>query len=156
MQTITRAAALNEGRNKYFTGKPCSKGHVAERYVQSSTCVACVRLNAYAYRNAATPATVEQRNIYADAVRPLRTRVALRELDVIRGLAEAFLAGRFPALLDDARVSFRPPLRMTHKAGGTAIVRLPVHRDDEATMRAICDASLQSLSAENLARARKP
>ena len=75
---------------------------------------------------------------------------------MIRGLAEAFLAGRFPVLLEDARVSFRPPLRMTHKAGGTAIVRLPVHRDDEATLRAICDASLASLSADNLARAKQP
>jgi hypothetical protein len=155
MTTTARAEALHAGRNKYFTGKPCSKGHVAERYVQSSACVACVRLSAYASRSAATPATLEQRNIYADAVGSLRARVALRELDVIRGLAEAFLAGRFPALMDDARVSFRPPLRMTHKAGGTAIVRLPVHRDDEATMRAICDASLVALSTDNLAAVRR-
>lgn len=37
-----RAAAKAAGRSHYFTGKPCCRGHVAERYV-SGGCVVCER-----------------------------------------------------------------------------------------------------------------
>jgi|SRR5690348_193938 len=40
-EKITRKQAKAEGRNKYFTGKPCSFGHITQRYVNSSACVAC-------------------------------------------------------------------------------------------------------------------
>jgi hypothetical protein len=43
MEIITRQQALTLGLNKYFTGKPCKNGHVAERYIQSSTCELCIR-----------------------------------------------------------------------------------------------------------------
>ncbi len=38
---ITRAEAKAQGRARYFTGKPCKRGHVAERYVSIATCVEC-------------------------------------------------------------------------------------------------------------------
>lgn len=38
---ISRADARAQGLKRYFTGKPCSKGHVAERLVSSSACVVC-------------------------------------------------------------------------------------------------------------------
>lgn len=42
-EIIARKDALARGLNKYFTGKPCSKGHVAERYTTSGTCQECLR-----------------------------------------------------------------------------------------------------------------
>lgn len=38
----TRAAARNAGLRRYFTGKPCSRGHVTWRFVQGG-CVDCRR-----------------------------------------------------------------------------------------------------------------
>lgn len=38
---ITRAQAKLRGLDRYFTGKACVNGHVAERYVSQYTCVEC-------------------------------------------------------------------------------------------------------------------
>lgn len=38
---ITRQNAISQGLARYFTGKPCSKGHVAERYTGNKTCCVC-------------------------------------------------------------------------------------------------------------------
>ena len=39
-EIISRSFAVILGLDRYFTGKPCSKGHVAERYI-SMKCVEC-------------------------------------------------------------------------------------------------------------------
>lgn len=36
-----REEALERGEIFYFTGKPCSKGHIAERYTANQTCREC-------------------------------------------------------------------------------------------------------------------
>jgi hypothetical protein len=41
MGLITREEAKEQGLSKYFTGKPCKHGHVAERYVSRTSCVMC-------------------------------------------------------------------------------------------------------------------
>jgi len=30
-------------RNRYFTGKPCRRGHISERYASNATCVECAK-----------------------------------------------------------------------------------------------------------------
>lgn len=42
---ISRRAAIQAGYGRYFTGTPCSRGHVSERQVSSSSCVECDRAN---------------------------------------------------------------------------------------------------------------
>ena len=37
----SRTEAIANGATKYFTNKPCSRGHVSYRYVASGTCSAC-------------------------------------------------------------------------------------------------------------------
>jgi hypothetical protein len=37
-----RAAAKKLGLKRYFNGRPCSLGHIAERYVAGSGCVECL------------------------------------------------------------------------------------------------------------------
>lgn len=49
IEQITRAAARASGLPRYFTGKPCSKGHVAERYI-SGLCVPCALAKAAEWR----------------------------------------------------------------------------------------------------------
>lgn len=39
----TRAEALSLGLTRYFTGKPCKHGHIAERHAGKGNCVECVR-----------------------------------------------------------------------------------------------------------------
>lgn len=36
-----RAAALEKGLTRYFTGRPCKHGHVAERSAKSGECITC-------------------------------------------------------------------------------------------------------------------
>jgi hypothetical protein len=42
---VTRNAALKRGIKRYFTGKACSNGHVAQRQTKSGTCIVCSRLS---------------------------------------------------------------------------------------------------------------
>ena len=40
---MTWAEAKSLGLIKYYTGKPCKKGHIAERYTKSGTCLECLK-----------------------------------------------------------------------------------------------------------------
>lgn len=44
MNIITRNEAIKKGLSRYFTGKPCKHGHVAERVTLKSTCLECKKL----------------------------------------------------------------------------------------------------------------
>jgi hypothetical protein len=39
---VTRQQAIAKGLKRYFTGRPCANGHVAERLVTNSQCPRCV------------------------------------------------------------------------------------------------------------------
>ena len=41
MDIITRAEAQAQGLKRYFTGKPCKHGHIAQRYTGNKKCVGC-------------------------------------------------------------------------------------------------------------------
>jgi len=47
---VTRKEALAKGLTRYFTGKPCPHGHVAERWASTCSCVECDRKYAEAHR----------------------------------------------------------------------------------------------------------
>lgn len=47
---ITLEQARKWRCGKYFTGKPCNHGHVAERYVASRQCVVCARTRLESWR----------------------------------------------------------------------------------------------------------
>ncbi len=40
-RVILRKEAIRQGLSKYFTGKPCKRGHLAERPVATKLCVEC-------------------------------------------------------------------------------------------------------------------
>lgn len=44
-EIIARAEARAKGLKRYFTGEPCSRGHIAERSVSGKCCVVCRRIN---------------------------------------------------------------------------------------------------------------
>lgn len=41
IQLVPRAVARARGYRRYFTGKPCLRGHVSERAAERKTCIAC-------------------------------------------------------------------------------------------------------------------
>lgn len=43
MEIISCADAKAKGQRFYFTGKPCRRGHIAQRYVAQKLCVECAR-----------------------------------------------------------------------------------------------------------------
>jgi len=49
-EIIDRKMAIALGMKRYFTGKPCCRGHVAERIVSSSFCLDCDRENRALHR----------------------------------------------------------------------------------------------------------
>lgn len=48
-ETISVSEAAEKGYKRYFTGKPCFKGHIEERYVVSRQCVECQRIRTLEY-----------------------------------------------------------------------------------------------------------
>ena len=41
MKIVSRKEAINENFPRYFTGKPCKRGHLAERYTSTGMCINC-------------------------------------------------------------------------------------------------------------------
>lgn len=48
-RSIERARAMAAGEKRYFTGKPCSHGHVAHRLCSNGMCIVCGNLHARYY-----------------------------------------------------------------------------------------------------------
>jgi 5-methylcytosine-specific restriction endonuclease McrA len=48
---ISRKEARAKGLKRYFTGKPCAKGHLGERFVNAANCVECDRAHKAANRD---------------------------------------------------------------------------------------------------------
>ena len=71
MDIVTRKEAKERGLARYFTGKPCPHGHVAERWASTSSCVECDRK----YREANPEKERERRRKYREAnVEKIRER----------------------------------------------------------------------------------
>ena len=58
---ISRDNALANGLKRYFTGKPCSHGHLAERKIVNYGCLECSRLAEARFRTK-NPEAVSERN----------------------------------------------------------------------------------------------
>lgn len=43
MQVIAKELAKQLGHKRFFTGRPCSRGHVAERLVSNNACIECTK-----------------------------------------------------------------------------------------------------------------
>lgn len=49
MEIITRKEAQEQGLPRYFTGKPCKRGHVCERFINSTHCIECGKVRSKKY-----------------------------------------------------------------------------------------------------------
>lgn len=51
LQIVSRQQAMTLDLKRYFTGVPCSKGHVSERYTKGTSCCQCMKEHAKAWSN---------------------------------------------------------------------------------------------------------
>ena len=42
MKIVHRQVAIARGLSKYFNGRPCKRGHIAERYTLTCNCAQCI------------------------------------------------------------------------------------------------------------------
>lgn len=68
-EIVTRAEALSRGEKRYFTGKPCHKGHVTWRSVSSFGCAECARKKALEVYHGDRDAQIERMRAYKNANR---------------------------------------------------------------------------------------
>lgn len=66
-EIISRKTAIDLGLKKYFTGKPCIKGHISERYVTRHICIECNKGHRARHGQ-------EKRHLYAAAAKRYRQR----------------------------------------------------------------------------------
>lgn len=50
MEIISKKDAMKKGLKFYFTGKPCRRGHLCERYVACAKCIECNSINRKEWR----------------------------------------------------------------------------------------------------------
>jgi len=43
MEIMTRIQAAERGLLRFYTGKPCKRGHDSERYTRTNACIECQR-----------------------------------------------------------------------------------------------------------------
>lgn len=76
LHLIDRATAKSFGLKLYFTGKPCPKGHFAERYVSGYACVTCAFLSGKSEER-----KTYQRQYYVENSERINARVCRRRAD---------------------------------------------------------------------------
>ena len=80
MDFISRKEAKERGLKRYFTGKPCKRGHVAERKINCSTCVECHKEQGRRYLNENRDKERERLRVYREENRE-RVRESQRKFD---------------------------------------------------------------------------
>lgn len=73
MEHITRADAAASGLRFYFTGKPCTRGHLAQRYVVNTGCVECAKMTPAQRQATGQPRTFIFPDLHPDDHETLRT-----------------------------------------------------------------------------------
>lgn len=68
-EIIDRKMAIALGLKKYFTGKPCCRGHMSDRRVAGGACLSCEQ---YKYSSASDVELHRRRTYYADNIEKMK------------------------------------------------------------------------------------
>ena len=146
-----RAAAQAAGLPRYFTGRACPNGHVADRYTRSSACVECVAANVAKARATYAQEQGEpreaQRRDYARDVQSVSVLLPAATLQPVAGTVAALLVARYPLLQEDRRYNFgadRVCTRTADQGGGILRAWFNAHRDDVATVRTLATNAMRT------------
>jgi len=137
---------------RYFTGRPCNQGHIAERYTSNGACIECMGRNVAMdgderkVRSEAAHAEYERRQQVKEAKAAAllnlvegRFRVFVEDWPVLRDTAVGMCCARFPVLERMDVISTKPPIM---HAAGTALFRTLIDPQDVEVLRATADALL--------------
>lgn len=91
MKIITRKEAKAKGLSRYFTGKACVHGHIAERYTCNKTCVECEAIRKQKARSTAKEVKTETK---IEVVSVPKRQVRIVKFKVI-GNGSRFGRGKF-------------------------------------------------------------
>lgn len=69
MKIISRAEAKELGLTRYYTGRPCGRGHIVERYTSKGECVKCKLLWYKRHPDVYRANTVRYRTRHGDLIR---------------------------------------------------------------------------------------
>lgn len=83
---ITPEAARKRGLARYFTGKPCERGHLCERLVSNNNCLDCQRINHKRHRQ--TSKWLENRRRYYHSPKGRQRRQSPKYLENRRRLRQ--------------------------------------------------------------------
>lgn len=72
MEKITAREALEAGKTRYFTGKPCKYGHLLERMVRNGACIGCMKEQAKRYKDKHPEKVAATRSRYRSSEKGLR------------------------------------------------------------------------------------
>lgn len=163
MLEISRKTAVAQKLTRYFTGKPCVAGHIADRYTSSGACSECMALRAGDAREgvrlprrvadaAETAAILATRSAVAIALAGLvevRLRAFPGDFPVLRDTAAALCCARSPVLREAVRLDALG--RPADGAAGTYLYRLRVPAEDVALIRDTANALLNAHSVDTAA-----
>jgi 5-methylcytosine-specific restriction endonuclease McrA len=127
---VSRAEAKAAGLKRYFSGKPCPRGHISERYSTKGTCIACLRLEwerlyesnhtglrerrsaaTKAYREANLEASREKQRIYSRKVYEARKPYMAAWLAANAEKVRDYRRARDAAMSEDQREKRRVHVR---------------------------------------------
>lgn len=138
----SRTAAKAAGESKYFTGKPCSKGHLSYRYTNSGTCSECINggrtTGVLGQRVPKNPDDAQKLATLAGFVH-IKEPVLPDDVPEARRLVWAFAVMHCPTLTE----SDVWPTRRQPEHG--VLYRIDCHPNDAAALR----SALQAIKAKN-------
>ena len=132
----SRKDARERGINKYFTGEPCSHGHVAARYTDSGTCQECIRQNVASSMERSRNVRADRRAAFEQLV-ATPIRVSAENYRRVRDLAFNLTRIRFPQVGVE---HVARKLGGKDAQGGLLLYTLHMHPDDVSVVRAYADS----------------
>lgn len=87
MKPTSRITALSAKETRYFTGRPCKSGHVAERYAANSMCIPCAHSKARKWKSL-NPEKVKKNAVLSQqkrtAANPAAAKLKSRKFALLR------------------------------------------------------------------------
>lgn len=157
MELINRKEAIDRQLAHYYTGRPCIRGHITQRYTVSGACTQCLKTASAAVYQGKLEST-EDKRILLKSLAETSFRCFNSDARAFTDTVVALTLARYPGVLtdDDVVGKWKP----SDAQAGTAMYRFRIDAQDESILREVARAMLNShsgnseaLRAQALARA---
>lgn len=148
MELINRQEAMEQGLRTYYTGRPCIRKHIAERYTVSGACTQCLKAASVAVHQGKLEST-EDKRVLLKSLSETSFRCFDIDAQPFTDTVVALTLARYPEALtaDDVVGKWKP----SDRQAGTAMYRFRIDAEDVAVLREVARAMLNSHSANGAA-----